>query len=89
MTESGSLVASNISLASAIVGIVVVLSLDQCFYFGSGSVKLQPLFVDGLRYAICYDSGVLEPRAHRFNSVRLRSKNLVNLFHRVVLAIFR
>ena len=34
------LVASNVGLASAIVGIVVILSLDQRFYLGSGSIKL-------------------------------------------------
>ena len=89
MTKSALLVASNIGLASAIVGIVVVLGLDQSFYLGSGSIKLQPLFVDGLRYAVCCDSGVLKPTAHRLNGVRLRGKEVMNLFHSIMLAIFR
>lgn len=52
-------VASNIGFASAIVSIVVILGLDQRFYFGSGSIELQPLLVDGSRNAVCCDSGVL------------------------------
>lgn len=34
------LVTANVGLSSAVVGIVVILSLDQRFYFGSGSIKL-------------------------------------------------
>lgn len=52
------LVTPNIGLAGAIVGIMVIFGLDQRFYFGSGSVELQPLFVDGLRYTVRRDSRV-------------------------------
>ena len=53
------LVTSYIGLAGTIMGIIVIFSLDQRLYLGNGGVKLQPLFVDGLRYTVCCDSRVM------------------------------
>ena len=53
------LIATNVGLAGAIVCVIVILSLDQRFYLRSGSVELEPLFVDGLRYTVRCDSRVM------------------------------
>ena len=53
------LVTSNVGLASTRVCIIVILSLDQRLYLRRGSVELQPLFVDGLRYTIRCDTRFL------------------------------
>ena len=69
-----SLITSDIGLASAIVGIVVILSLEQCLHLGNGSVKLKPLPVDGLRYPLRVDSRVVQPSAYCIDRVFLRSE---------------
>ena len=55
----GLLVTSYIGFAGTVMGIIVIFSLDQRLQLGSGSIELQPLFVDGLRDTVCCDSGVM------------------------------
>ena len=89
MVVDSLLVTSYIGLAGAIMGIIMIFSLDQRLYLGNGSVELQPLFVDGLGYTVCCDSRVLKPRAHCINSILVRGEYSMDLFRSIMLCILR
>ena len=67
--------------------IVIIFSLDQRLYFSGRGIELQPLLVDGLRYAVLCDAGDVQPFFDGLNGVFVWSKHCMDQLWAVVLAI--
>jgi len=65
----------------------MVLSLEECLEVLNGSVKLEPLLVDGLRDTL--DARLLEPRADSSHGVGGRSEQLGDFLAGQVLTVAR
>lgn len=83
------LVATNVRFSSVVVSIMVIFSLHQSFHFEGRGIKLQPLFINRLRNTLRVDTGGLQPFLDRIDAVLMWSKQIMDLFYSIVLAITR
>lgn len=67
--------------------IVMILRLKKLLYFKSLGIKLQPLFVGGLRYPVWLYACGFEPLTDAVDTILRRSEDIVNLFRSVMLAV--
>ena len=61
------LLGSDVLCSSLLMFKHVVLGVQKIFELFDGAIKLDPLFVCGLRYAITSDASIIEPNFHRLD----------------------